>query len=156
MDDELHLPWDRGALEALLRKIVATGETTKVDSKSTFDLSSTQQQGEFLKDVSAIANTYSSHYRNHGFLIFGAANNSLTYALFPNTEDHLQASIDDLIKRYIGPFITTHLCIFNDTGGQWGALVVPPTRTAPHVFINDIHKRSLLSGETSVVSAQGL
>jgi hypothetical protein len=84
------------------------------------------QQGEFLKDVSALANTYSAHYRNHGFLSFGAAKNSLLYTSFPNTEDHIQAPIDELIKRYLGPFITTHLFVFNDSGKSWGALVVPP------------------------------
>jgi hypothetical protein len=33
MDDDLHLLWDRESLEALLRKIVSTGETTKVDDR---------------------------------------------------------------------------------------------------------------------------
>lgn len=141
MDEELHLPWDRLALEELLIKVVSTGETTKVDLKRIFDLAGVQQQGEFLKDISAIANTYNHNYRNHGFIIFGAESNKITYTSFSDSVDHLQANIDDLIKKYLGPFITTHLYIFGENESQWGALVIPPTRNAPHIFINDIHKR---------------
>ena len=140
-NDDLHIPWDRESLRELLLKIISTGETTKVDLKATFDISDTQHQAEMLKDISALANTYSHYYRNHGFIVFGASNNKLTYSVFPNNEDHLQATIDDLLKKYIGPFITTHLFIFDDLGNKWGVLVVPPTRNAPHVFFNEIHKR---------------
>lgn len=141
MDEELHLPWDRDSLKELLLKVVSTGETTKVDMKSVFDLRNTQQQAELVKDVSAIANTYSHNYRNHGFIVFGANQKKIVYTNFSDNEDHLQASIDDLTTKYIGPFVTTHLFIFEEDKQQWGALVVPPTRNAPHVFISDIHKR---------------
>jgi len=141
MDEELHLPWDRNSLEILLRKVISTGETSKVDLKSTFDFSDVQHQAELLKDISAIANTYCPHYRNHGFIIFGAAKCNISYTTFSDNEDHLQASIDDLVNKYIGPFITSHLFIFKDLGNQWGVLVIPPTRSAPHIFIKDTHKR---------------
>ncbi len=140
IDEELHLPWNRANLEALLRKVIPTGETTKVDLKSCFDLSDVPHQAELLKDISALANTYNYYYRNHGFIIFGAGENKIIHTIFPNNEDHLQATIDDLVKKYLGSFITTHLFIFNDSGQQWGVLAIPPTRNAPHVFINDIHK----------------
>jgi len=141
MDNEMHLPWDRPSLEALIRKVISTGEASKIDLKSNFELSEAQQQGEFLKDISAIANTYNHYYRNHGFIIFGARQNNMTYCNFSNNEDHLQATIDDLIKKYLGPFIITHLFIFTEGEKKWGVLVIPPTKTAPHVFISDIHKR---------------
>jgi predicted HTH transcriptional regulator len=141
MNDDLHLPWDRDSLEALLRKVVSTGETTKVDLKGILDLSTVQQQAELLKDVAAFANTYSHHYRNHGFIILGATQGQLSYSAFGNDEDHLQATIDDLVNKYLRPFITTHLFIFGEGEKQWGAIVVPPTRNAPHVFYNEIHKR---------------
>jgi len=140
MEEELHLPWGRHDLEALLRKVVLTGETTKVDLKSSFDLSDNQHQAELLKDISALANTYSHHYKNYGFIVFGARQGEIVYTIFPNNEDHLQANIDDLIRKYLGPFITTHLFIFNDGEKQWGTLIIPPTMNAPHVFINNIHK----------------
>jgi hypothetical protein len=138
----MHVPWDRASLEELLRELVSRGEMSKVDLKSTFDVASTPAQGELLKDISAIANTYNHHYRNHGFIIFGCQNNKITCTAFPGNEDHVQATIDDLVRHYVGPFVTTHLYIFNHKGKQWGTLVIPPTRSAPHVFINNIHKRS--------------
>ncbi|MFA6514145.1 MAG: ATP-binding protein [Patescibacteria group bacterium] len=139
--EELHLPWDRATLEGFLPKIISTGEAGKVDLKSSFNMSDIQHQGEFLKDISAIANTYCHHYKNHGFIIFGASANSILYTTFPDNEDHLQATIDDLVKKYIGQFITTHLFIFGKDDKQWGVLVIPPSNEPPHVFIKDIHKR---------------
>jgi hypothetical protein len=150
MDEDIHLPWDRASLEALLRKIVETGEASKVDLKRSFEMADGPQQAEFLKDVAAIANTYNHHYRNHGFLIFGAQNNAIVGCAFPDNEDHLQARVDDLVKRYLGPFITTHIFQFSEGDKQWGAVVIPPTRSAPHVFIADIHKR--VRGEVYVRS----
>lgn len=140
-NEDLHLPWDRQSLETLIRKILTTGETSKVDFKGAFALVDAQQQGELLKDISAIANTYDHNYRNHGFLIFGVQQNAITGCSFPDNEDHIQASIDDLVKKYLAPFITTHLFFFLDDKNQWGVLVIPPTQNAPHVFIGDIHKR---------------
>lgn len=141
MYDDLHLPWDRDSLEALAKRLVVAGETTKVDLKSIFELSGVTQQGEFLKDVSAIANTHDHNLKDHGMLIFGASKGTISHTSFPADEDHLQATIDDLLKKYIRPFITTRLFIYTDNEKQWGVVVVPPTRNAPHVFCNDIHKR---------------
>jgi hypothetical protein len=140
-DEQFHLPWNRNTLESLLHKVISTGETTKVDFKSNFDLSGNKQKAELLKDVSAFANTYDHNYRNHGFILFGVMENKIIHTSFPNNEDHLQANIDDLVNKYLGPFITTNFFIFDDGGKQWGVLVIPPTRNAPHVFIKDIHKR---------------
>src|SRR3989344_5060985 len=106
MEEELHLPWDQDTLETLLRKVVSIGENTKVDLKRSFDLSIVQQQAELLKDISALANTYDYHYKNYGFILFGVAETEITYTTFPSNKDHLQATIDDLVKKYIGPFIT--------------------------------------------------
>ena len=141
-NDELHLPWEPAALETLLRKVLTLGETTKVDLKSAFDTSDVQHQGEFLKDIAAIANTYSPDYLNHGFLVFGTDQGQIVGCAFPNSIDHIQASIDDLVKKHLAPFIRTHLYFFTDGETQWGVLVVPPTRNAPHVFIADSHKRA--------------
>jgi hypothetical protein len=141
MNEELHIPWERPALKELIQRIINTGETTKVDFKLEFNLEDIQQKAELLKDISAIVNTYDHHYRNHGFIVFGVSLNRIENTDFPNNEDHLQATIDDLINKYIGPFITTHLYVFEDDNQKWGVLVIPPTRNAPHIFIKDIHKR---------------
>jgi hypothetical protein len=158
MNDDIHLPWDRQSLQALLLRIISTGEMDKADLKKSFDLSDSPHQAELLKDLSAIANTYSHHYRNHGFLIFGAEGSSVVGCTFPNTEDHLQTSVDDLVKRFLGPFVTTHLFLFSAEGKHWGAIVIPPSRNVPHVFMNDIHKRYrgdvYVRSGTTIVKAQ--
>lgn len=141
MIEELHLPWDRESLKELLKSIISTGETTKVDFKRLFDLSDIQHQADFLKDISAIANSYYQYYRNFGFIIFGAEQNKIIHTLFPDNEDHIQATIDDLVKKYIDPFIVSHFFILENEGNQFGALVIPPTRNAPHIIVNDIQKR---------------
>lgn len=142
MDNELHLACGPDTLAKLLKKIIDAGEASKIDLKSIFDLSTAKHKAEFLKDVSAIANTYSYHYKNHGFIIFGAEKGNLMHTTFPDNDDHLQATIDQLIRTNIGPFITTHLSIFKDDDKQWGVLVIPPTKNPPHVFIRNIQDRS--------------
>jgi hypothetical protein len=139
--DDLHIPWTNDALEELLRQIINTGETTKVDFKSLIDLTDTPQQGEVLKDISAMANSYDYSYKNHGFIILGITQNAISGAHFKQTADGLQASIDDLIKKYIEPFIPTQVRIFSEGATAWGVIVIPPTRLAPHAFSKDIHKR---------------
>ena len=141
MINELHLPWTNDKLEELLRQIIKTGETTKVDFKAMLDLTSMQGQAEMLKDVSAIANTYDYPYKNHGFIIIGVSSNKITYNEFKQNADALQASIDDLVRHYLDPFVSTHVRIFEENEQKWGVIVIPPTHTAPHVFTKDIHKR---------------
>lgn len=131
MDEELHLPWDNNALESLLLKIIQTGETTKVDFKVELNLDTADQRAELLKDISAFANTYDDAYRNHGFILIGIKNNQIIGTSFPQEVDALQASLDQLIKTYIGPFIQTHVRAFNSDGKTWGVIVIPPTRKAP-------------------------
>ena len=140
-DEELHLPWDNDTLEKLLLKVVQTGETTKVDFKQTLNLDTAEQKAELLKDISALANSYDQAYYNYGFIIIGVKQNKLIGTSFTQEVDHLQSQIDELVKNYIGPFITTHVRIFNTEGKTWGAIVIPPTKNAPHVFIRDIHNK---------------
>jgi predicted HTH transcriptional regulator len=136
MDTDLHLPWDNDALEALLLKIIQTGETTKVDFKRQLNITSSEHHAELLKDISAMANTYDHSYRNHGLIILGVTGNQVTHTAFAQDADGLQARIDELIKHYIEPFIPTQVRIFGDGVATWGVIVVPPTRTAPHVFVS--------------------
>jgi hypothetical protein len=142
MDTELHLPWDNNALEKLLLKIIQTGETTKVDFKRQLNISSAEHHAELVKDISAMANTYDYSYRNHGFLVLGITGNALTYTTFDLAVDPLQARIDELLKTYVEPFIATHVRVFGSGAAAWGVIVIPPTRTAPHVFVKDLHKRN--------------
>lgn len=141
IDGILHIPWSREELEELIKKIIPTNETNKVEFKRDYDLGNIEHKGEFLKDLSAIANTFDYDYKNHGFIVFGVSQNTITFCTFPNNEDHIQATIDTLVKEYLAPFIKTFLYIFEDKGNKWGVLVIPPSRNAPHIFIKDIHKR---------------
>jgi hypothetical protein len=141
MDSDLHLPWDNVALEALLSKVIGTGETTKVDFKQQLNISTAEHHAELLKDISAFSNSYDHAYQNHGFIIFGVSGNKLTYTSLLYSGDAIQAQVDDLVKKYIQPFIPTHVRIFGQEPNTWGVIVIPPTRTAPHVFSKDLHKR---------------
>lgn len=141
MDTELHLPWENDALQSLLKKILQTGEATKVDFKRQLNIATGDHHAELLKDISALANTYDYSYRNHGFIILGVSENKLTHTKFDQNADGLQARIDELLKNYIEPFIPTQVRIFGAGEETWGVIVVPPTRTAPHVFVKEICKR---------------
>jgi hypothetical protein len=140
MDSELHLPWENDSLKALLLKVIQTGETTKVDFKRQLNITTTEHHGELLKDINAFANTYDQNYQNHGFIILGVSGNSLTHTIFDQNADGLQARIDELIKNYIEPFVPTQVRIFGDGQTKWGVIIIPPTRTAPHVFVKDLSK----------------
>ena len=140
--DDLYLPWDRSQLEALARQLVERGEGPKVDLKAMLDLSGAAAHGELLKDISAMANTYDAAHRNYGFIIVGASSSAVTFAQFSQTTDQLQATIDDLVKKHIEPFVRSHVLLFGHDQEAWGVIVIPPTRQAPHVFVHDIHKRS--------------
>lgn len=139
--EPFHLPWTNEALEDLLREIIARGETTKVDFKRQFDLQNPEQQAELLKDIAALANTYDYSYKNYGFLVLGVDAGKLVHCAFRQHADAFQATIDELVKHSIGPFIPTQFRIFMNGETSWGVIVVPPSNTAPHVFIKDGHKR---------------
>ena len=71
-DREFHLPWKKEELEKLIKDILPRGETFKVDFKRDFNISGAKPQAEFLKDVSALANTHEPNdYYNYGFIIYG-------------------------------------------------------------------------------------
>jgi hypothetical protein len=139
--DEMGLPWSLAELQALAERLVEHGEAPKVDLKTSLDLSDIPAKAELLKDISAVANTFHHANSNHGFLVLGAQTGGLTYTSFDQSADHLQATIDELVKHYIEPFIHTRLYQFGSGLEAWGVLVIPPTNNAPHVFVKDIQKR---------------
>jgi hypothetical protein len=141
-DEPQQTPWDLAKLEELILELVPKGEASKFDLKRSLDLSTAAAQAELLKDISAMANTYQHDLRNHGFIILGAANGAVSFTTFPQNADHLQATIDELVKNYIEPFVHTRLYIFGSAPNTWGVIVIPPTRSAPHVFVKDIQKRN--------------
>jgi len=137
---DLHFPWNDEDLVELLGSIIARGETTKVDFKRELELSSSSQS-ELLKDILAFANTFDYAYNNYGFILIGVEANTLCYTTFKQNADSLQATIDEIVKNYIEPFVPTHVKIFGTGDACWGVIVIPPTKNAPHVIVKDNHKR---------------
>ncbi|WP_374950251.1 helix-turn-helix domain-containing protein [Mucilaginibacter sp.] len=138
---DLHLPWDDKELQGLLESIIPLGETTKVDFKRQLDLTPSAQ-AELLKDVIAFANTLSYDYKNYGFIVVGVDAGKLCYTSFEQNIDSLQATIDEVIKNHVEPFIPTYIKIFGSTDKAWGVVVIPPTKNAPHVVVKEAHKRN--------------
>jgi len=144
MEEKLHLPWDDKELKDLLIEIIKRGETTKIDFKQELNIGTAKEKAEFLKDVSAIANTFDPNYYNYGFILVGVKQNEIVGSSFLQNKkvDNLQATVDEIIKVYLSPFIKTHLMIFEENEKTWGVIVIPPTTMLPHVFIRDIDNKS--------------
>jgi hypothetical protein len=126
--DEIEVFWDMRELEALVRKLVPRGESTKIDLKVALDLSTDHSKAELLKDISAMANTLDHVNRNHGFVVLGATANALGYTQFSQSEDHLQATIDELASKG-APCLRRPAGVF-PLPPCWGRAVtkgVPPT-----------------------------
>lgn len=145
--DNLHLPWDDTQLQELLQRIIPLGEAAKVDFKKQLELTPAAHS-ELLKDIQAFANTFDYNYDNYGFIIFGVDDSKLCFTTFEQNVDKLQATIDEVVKIHIEPFVPTYLKIFGSGESAWGAVVIPPTRNAPHVIVKDTHKRN--RGEINV------
>jgi len=140
---ELHLPWDNDTIKNILQKIIKIGETSKVDFKQDLNIETQRDKAELLKDISAIANTYDPNYDNYGFILIGVRQNEIIGSSFLEkfTVDNLQSIVDDLVKKYLSPFIKTQVMIFDDNGKKWGVIIIPPSRMLPHVFIKDIDNK---------------
>jgi len=143
MKEKLHLPWDNNNLKNLLHKIINIGETAKVDFKQELNIDTSRDKAELLKDISAIANTHDPDYYNHGFILIGVKPNKIIGSSFLEgvKVDNLQGRIDELVKNYLAPFIKTQVIIFDSKGKIWGAIVIPPTKMMPHVFVRDIDNK---------------
>jgi hypothetical protein len=141
----IFLPWKREELENILHDIISSGvESTKVDFKEELKINN-REKGEFLKDISAIANSSDSRYNNFGFILIEVKSREIVGSTFlkenKNKIDNLQAQVDQLINEYISPFIQTHLMIFEERDKTWGVIIIPPSRMLPHVFIRDIDNK---------------
>lgn len=136
----LHIPWTNEALEKLVLDIINTGETTKLDFKGGWDISSREQKAELARDIQAMANSYDPAYRNHGFLILGAKAGQLLYAKFAEDSDKMQATVDQVLREHLGPFVSTQVRQFGSGDKMWGVIVVRPSNGAPHVFVRDAGK----------------
>jgi predicted HTH transcriptional regulator len=148
------LPWTNQELEALLKDLIAHGtEAAKADYKAELMLDTQDQKAEFLKDVSAIANTASDVYADHGFLIYGVSGKAITgVTTTERNTDKLQNTIEQLVKTYLSPMIQLYVIGFTEGAGEaWGTIVVTPNNNKPYRFVKDMQcqdpKRSRRRGE---------
>lgn len=134
------LPWTNEELESILKEVIAHGsEMAKIDFKAEIETGTPEQKAELLKDITAIANTYDDNYEDHGFIIYGVK--TKTIAGITTTEqdtDKFQNHIEQLLKTYISPMPQIYVTGFEtDDGKKWGAIVIPPRNTKPHMFFKD-------------------
>lgn len=132
---------DPAFLEAFLRdRIREKRELDKLDFKLDWKIGSTKEKLELLKDINAIANTYSLDHDDHGFLIFGMNRNDGRVTghvdlLATLGADNLEAQVSQLVQSYMHPAPHFSLYQFEEVGvGTWGALVVWPNQPPPFVF----------------------
>ena len=73
-------------------------------------LDTQDQKAEFLKDVSAIANTVSDVYADHGFLIYGVSGKAITGVKTTGGNTvKLQNNFEQLVKTYLAPMIQLYV-----------------------------------------------
>jgi hypothetical protein len=147
------LPWNNGELETLLKGIISHGtEIAKVDFKTEVQTGTNEQKADLLKDIIAIANTYDTNYNDHGFIIYGVKAKAVTgiTQTEPDT-DKFQNHIEQLLKTYISPMPQIYVLGFEDVGKKWGAIVIPPRNSKPHMFFKELfctdRSRSRKKGE---------
>lgn len=143
-------PTDHTSLEAFLRNQIERGqERDKLDFKQAWLNSGTgtpEQRGtqkaklELIKDINAMANTYSLEFQDYGFLILGVnrAEKRITTDV-PNLRspgvDNLEASIAQWLAEHMDPQPEFSLHAFLEPDvGTWGALIIKPNQSPPFVF----------------------
>src|SRR5256885_9821193 len=131
------LPWRNDELEKLLQALIAHGtETSKADFKAEVETGTNEQKAEFLKDITAIANTYDENYGDHGFLIYGVKAKAIVGATRTEQDiDKFQNTIEQILKTYIAPMPQVYVIGFETPSNQkWGAIVIPPRNAKPYMF----------------------
>lgn len=98
---------------------------------------------ELIKDINAMANTFSLDFDDYGFLVLGVSRNEGRVTMdVPSLRDpgvdNLEASIAEWLAEYMEPQPEFFLTAFDEPGiGTWGALVLKPNQSGPFVFSKD-------------------
>jgi hypothetical protein len=148
------LPWDNEELQTLLQDLIAHGtEAAKIDFKTEIETATAEQKAELLKDITAIANSFDTNYADHGMLIYGVKGKAIIGITQTESDtDKLQSHIEEILKTYISPMPQIYVVAFSiATGERWGAIIIPPRNSKPHMFFKDLQcadqKRSRKKGE---------
>lgn len=95
---------------------------------------------ELIKDINAMANTFSLDFEDYGFLVLGVSRNEGKVTMdVPSLRDpgvdNLEAAIAEWLAEYMEPQPKFFLRSFEEPGlGTWGALVLLPNQSPPFVF----------------------
>ena len=98
---------------------------------------------ELIKDINAMANTFSLDFDDYGFLVLGVSRNDGRVTMdVPSLRDpgvdNLEASIAEWLAEYMEPQPEFFLTAFEEPGiGTWGALVLKPNQSGPFIFSKD-------------------
>lgn len=146
-------PNDQVQLEAFLRdQITRKRERDKLDFKQAWlnDLPDKRKpeidqraKMELIKDINAMANTFSLDFEDYGFLVLGVSRNEGAITMdVPSLRnpgvDNLEASIAEWLAEYMEPQPEFFLAAFKEPEvGTWGALVLRPNQSPPFVFSKD-------------------
>jgi len=119
-------------------------EAPKVDLKQTLDLSTKENQAEFVKDVTAIANTPGGT----GYLIIGVLDNTkcprdrfppedYIVGFSPADPDELERQMIVALSNYCDPVpeIEFNQVLHPDTGRKIGVVTIARSAKRPHKFI---------------------
>jgi len=134
--------------EAIWRRIkryVDLGrEASKIDLKQTLDLSTREKQAEFVKDVTAIANTPGGN----GYIIIGVLDNTkcprdrfqpenYVVGFSPQDPDELERQMITALSNYCDPIpvIEFSQVVHPQTGRNIGVVTIPRSARRPHKFI---------------------
>ena len=116
-------------------------ETAKVDYKRDIQLDTSEAKSEFLKDISAIANTCDEEtYRDHGFLVYGVeAGEIVGVSKGLPVADKLQNDIEQLLRTYLAPMPPIYVVEFGKGDDpRWGVVVIPPRHEKPYMFAKEL------------------
>ncbi len=135
-------PWESSMTtkELLLQLVRNSDETEKVDFKLDFNLqSSKSDKNELLLDMACIANSYSSDYDNHGFLILGIDPDTKEIKGTDVTKEGLTTHIDERMVKFLSPHIRFTVELYDTEDGikKWGAIIIKSVLELPHIFITD-------------------
>jgi len=135
-------PWESSMTtkELLLQLVKNSDETEKVDFKLDFNLQSSKtEKNELLLDMACIANSYSSDYDNHGFLILGIDPETKEIKGTDITKEGLTTHIDERMAKFLSPHIRFTVELYDIEGStkKWGAIIIKSGIELPHIFIAD-------------------
>jgi len=140
--DNNKFPWESSVTtkNLLLRLVKDSDETEKIDFKLDFNIHGPKtEKDELMLDMASIANSYSSNYDNHGFLIVGIDSKTKEIKGSNIDKEELTTHIDERMAKFLSPHIrfTVELYDIEHSKKKWGAIIIKTGIELPHIFTAD-------------------